>query len=202
MADRANRPGGDRWPGGRCGHTGPGLRCGRSCTRRPNWSRRTGRPACRQQLALLLDHRVPGPEGESEGHPGLGRPGETRCVGDHAQSEDLRAGRAGTTWPPGNSPSARRDGDEAQAQELSPASSRTCRCWIPAPAVHHHLCTARHRRCVHLVGKRGLPRAEGVRPRPLRDHRALGQHPGRTVRWRWWTRWWTDAAPARSPRPT
>ena len=40
--------------------------------------------------ALHLDHRLPRPQGQSEGHPGLGRPREGRRRGHHAESEDLR----------------------------------------------------------------------------------------------------------------
>ena len=45
--------------------------------------------AAEQQHALHLDHRVPGAQGQSQAHQGLGRPGEARRRGDHAQSEDL-----------------------------------------------------------------------------------------------------------------
>ena len=40
--------------------------------------------------ALHLDDRVPGAQGQSEGHPRLGRSGQARRLGDHAQPEDLR----------------------------------------------------------------------------------------------------------------
>ena len=43
-----------------------------------------------QQLhALHLDHRLPGPQGQSQGHQGLGRSGQGRRPGDHAEPEDL-----------------------------------------------------------------------------------------------------------------
>ena len=59
---------------------------------------RRGRPAAgglaeapaAQQLALHLDHRVPGAQGQPEGHQGLERPGQAGRPGDHAQSQDLR----------------------------------------------------------------------------------------------------------------
>ena len=55
-----------------------------------------------QQLrALHLDHRVPGAQGQSEGHQGLGRPRQARRRGHHAQSRRPRAARAGTISPPG-----------------------------------------------------------------------------------------------------
>ena len=43
-------------------------------------------------IALHLDHRVPGAQGQSEGHQGLGRSGQARRRGDHAEPEDLRRG--------------------------------------------------------------------------------------------------------------
>ncbi len=46
--------------------------------------------AAAERRALHLDDRVPGAQGQSEGHQGLGRPGEARRQGDHAESEDLR----------------------------------------------------------------------------------------------------------------
>ena len=41
-------------------------------------------------LALYLDHRVPGAQGQSEGDQGLGRSDQVRRQRDHAESEDLR----------------------------------------------------------------------------------------------------------------
>ena len=43
-----------------------------------------------QQRAVHLDDRVPGAQGQSEGHQGLGRPGQARRRRDHAEPEDLR----------------------------------------------------------------------------------------------------------------
>ena len=48
--------------------------------------------ACPQQLALHLDNRVPRSQGQSQGHQGLGRPGQARRRGHHAQSQDLGRG--------------------------------------------------------------------------------------------------------------
>ena len=42
-----------------------------------------------QQRALHLDDRVPGAQGQPEGHQGLGRPGQAGRRGDHAEPEDL-----------------------------------------------------------------------------------------------------------------
>ena len=53
-------------------------------------SRRLASETSAQQRALHLDDRLPRAQGQSEGHQGLGRPGQARRRGDHAQSEDLR----------------------------------------------------------------------------------------------------------------
>ena len=42
-----------------------------------------------QFVALHLDHRVPGAQGQSQGHQGLGRSGQAGRRGDHAESQDL-----------------------------------------------------------------------------------------------------------------
>ena len=127
-------PLGDRRPGGRRGDAGAGLR------HRPD--RREGRQpagrladaAAQQQLALHLDDRVPGPQGEPEGHQGLGRPGQAGRLGHHAEPEDL--GRRPLELPGGlglgAAPAGRQRG---QGQGVRRAScTRTCRCSTPAPA--------------------------------------------------------------------
>ena len=45
--------------------------------------RRLADAAAEQQLAVHLDHRVPGAQGKPQGHQGLGRPGEAGRLGDH-----------------------------------------------------------------------------------------------------------------------
>ena len=46
--------------------------------------------------ALLFDDRVPGPQGQSQGHPRLGRPDQAGRPGDHPPTPRPRAARAGT----------------------------------------------------------------------------------------------------------
>ena len=46
--------------------------------------------AAAERVALYVDHRFPGAQGQSEGHQGLGRSGQAEREGDHAQSQDLR----------------------------------------------------------------------------------------------------------------
>ena len=64
------------------------------------------------------------------------------------------------------------------------------------PRLDHHLRPARHRRRAAGLGERGLPRARGARAGPVRDRRALAQHPGRAAGRRWSTTWSTSTAPA------
>ena len=52
--------------------------------------RRLAEAAPEQQRALHLDDRLPGAQGQPEGHPGLARPGEAGRRGHHAEPEDLR----------------------------------------------------------------------------------------------------------------
>ena len=51
-----------------------------------------------QQLALHLDHRVPGAQGQSEGHQGLGRSGASPASRSSRPTRRPPAARAGTTW--------------------------------------------------------------------------------------------------------
>ena len=51
---------------------------------------RLAEAAAAEQRALHLDHRVPGAQGQSERHQGLGRSDQTRRQRHHAESEDLR----------------------------------------------------------------------------------------------------------------
>ena len=55
--------------------------------------------AAAEQLALHLDDRVPGAQGQPEEDQGLGRPREARRLGDHAEPEDL--GRRALELPRG-----------------------------------------------------------------------------------------------------
>ena len=51
----------------------------------PDWQKRLPLEC----LALHLDHRVPGAQGQSQGHQGLGRSDQTRRQRHHAEPEDL-----------------------------------------------------------------------------------------------------------------
>ena len=87
-----------------------------------------------QLLALHLDDRVPGAQGQSQGDQGLGRPRQARRLGHHAQSRRPRAARAGTISPPGPTRSTRPGGDRGAARRTS------------SSAIYKQRAGARHRR--------------------------------------------------------
>ena len=91
--------------------------------------------AAEQLRALHLDHRVPGAQGQSEGHQGLGRPGQGRRRRSSRRTRRPRAARAGTISPPGPGPTQNNGGDEAKAADfVARAVPATCRCSTPARA--------------------------------------------------------------------
>ena len=96
-------------------------------------------------LALHLDHRLPRPQGQPEGDQGLGRPGQARRRGDHAQSQDLgrRAlelpGRLGLCAEARTA--ATKQGTRVRDAALQERAGARLRC----PRFDHHLCPARHR---------------------------------------------------------
>jgi hypothetical protein len=125
-ARRRRRPrslGRDHEPGQRHRHAG-----------RPRPGRQgLGQEIPEQCRAVLLDHGVPGPQGQSEADPRLGRPGQAGCESRDPEPEDRRQ-------RPLHLPGGLGLGDQERRQR-SPgaragrrASSRTCRCWTPAAA--------------------------------------------------------------------
>ena len=115
--------------------------------------------APRQQFfALHLDHRLPGAQGQPQGHQGLGRPDQGRRRGDHAEPEDVRRRPLELSRGLGFCRSEVRP-RRGQGQGLH--QEALCQC---AGARHrrarldHHLRPARHRRRPARVGERGLPR--------------------------------------------
>ena len=85
-------------------------------------------------MPVHLDDRAAGAQGQSEGHPGLGRPREARRRRDHAEPEDLR--RRALELPRRLGLRARQVGTATRRRRAScsPASTRTRRCWTPARA--------------------------------------------------------------------
>ena len=156
-----------------------------------------------QQLALHLDHRVPGAQGQPEGHQGLGRPGQARRVGDHPQPEDLgrralelpgRLGLRAASSPAATTP-RRKDFVATLFTNVPVLDSRRAR-------LDHHLRRARHRRRAAHLGERGPPVAQGIRRRQVRDRLPAARASWPSRRWRWSTRWSTRRARASWPRPT
>ena len=124
----------DRRPAGRRGHAGTGRRHRRARDAGQAAAGQLAGTAAAQQRALHVDDRVPGAQGQSEGHQGLGRPRKARRVGDHAEPEDL--GRRALELPRGLGLGAeaagwqRGHGHRVHAQ----AVARPCRCSTPARA--------------------------------------------------------------------
>ena len=155
-----------------------------------------------QQRALHVDHRVPGAQGQPEGHQGLGRPGQAGRRGHHAQPEDLgrRAlelpGRLGLCAEEARLARRRRRSSSASIyRQRAGARLRRAR-------LDDDLRRARHRRRAARLGERGAARAEGARPGQVRHRRAVAVASWPSRRSRWSTRWSTRRARARSRRPT
>ena len=133
-------PRGDRRAGGRRGHAGAGLRHRRARREAGLLADGLAEAPAAQQRALHLDHRLPGAQGQPQGHQGLGRPGQAGRRGHHAQPEDLR--RRALELPRGlglrarSSPAAtrprRKDFVDAALQERAGARLRRAR-------LDHHL---------------------------------------------------------------
>ena len=145
---------------------------------------RMAEAAAAQQHALHVDHRLPGAQGQSEGHQGLGRPGEARRRGHHAEPQDLgrRAWNYLAAWGYAQAQERqRRQGAgirDGALQERAGARFRR-------PRIDHHLRRARHRRRAHLVGERGAPRDQGARRRTSSRswYRRFPFSPSRRSRW-------------------
>ena len=155
--------------------------------------------AAAQQRALHLDDRVPGAQGQPQGHPRLGRPGQARASRSSRRTRRPRAARAGTTWRRGAMRCEQNGGDEQKAQEfVDEALSRTCRCSTPARAARPRPSSQRGIGDVLLAWENeALPRGQGARAGQVRDRRAVGQHPGRAAGRAWSTRSSTSTARAR-----
>ena len=79
--------------------------------------------AAAQQRALHLDDRVPGAQGQPQGHQGLGRPRQARRAGDHAQSQDLGRRALELSRRLGLCAASRSASDETKARRRSSPSS-------------------------------------------------------------------------------
>ena len=143
--------------------------------------RRLAEAAAAEQLALHVDDRVPRAQGQPEGHQGLGRSGEARDRGDHAEPEDVR--RRALELPGGlgiRAAAARRQRRQG-ARVRHAALHATCRCSIPAPAARPTTFVQRGIGDVLLAWENeaylALQEAEGQG----RDRRPVDQHPRRAA---------------------
>jgi hypothetical protein len=107
-----------------------------------------------QFLALYLDHRFPGAQGQSEEHQGLGRSGQDRASRHYAQPENLRrrplelSGRLGLGVEAAGRQRAEGEGTgHGDLQECAGAGFRRTR-------FDHDLCRARPGRRADCLGKR------------------------------------------------
>ena len=130
----------------------------------------------RQRVAVHVDDRVPGAQGQSEGDQGLGRPDQAGHLDRHAESEDV----GGARWnylPHGRMRCTSRAATSRRRRNSSRSSTRTQACSIRRARRDHELRAARDRRRADRMGKRGIPVGQGVRHRQVRDRRAVGEHP-------------------------
>ena len=102
---------------------------GRSCIPK-NWQSL----ASPQQLAVHLHHRLPGAQGQSQGHQGLGRPGQARHLKVITPNPKTSGGARWNylaAWGYALSTTAT---TPPRPTTSWPSSTRTCPCWTPAPA--------------------------------------------------------------------
>ena len=157
-------------------------------------------PTAQQQLAVHLDDRVPGPQGEPEGHQGLGRPGQAGRLGDHAEPEDLGrrpvelSGRVGLGAAPAGRQRGQGQGVRRQAVQERPGARRR------RARLDHDVRGARHRRRAARLGERGVARdRRSSAPGSSRSSRPRSAS-SRSRRWPWWTRWRASTGPRTWPR--
>ena len=135
-----------------------------------------------QQLPLHVDDRVPGPQGQSEGDQGLGRPGEGRRRGHHAESEDLRRrpvqlpGRLGLRAASTTTTTKRRPSEFVTALyknvPVLDSGARGSTTTFVQREIGDVLLAWENEA---LLGD------QGARPGQVRNGRPVGQHPGRAA---------------------
>ena len=145
--------------------------------------RPTGRRACRttrtpytSTIVFLVR------KGNPEGHQGLGRPGQGRRRGHHAEPEDLGRRALELSSPPGPGPTRTFGGDEAKTSDfVTDALQARAGARHRRARLDHDLRPARHRRRAARLGERGLPRPQGARPGQVRHRRPADLDPGRAA---------------------
>ncbi len=87
-----------------------------------------------QFRALYVHHRLPRPQGQPEGDPRLGRSRQAGRRPSSPRTPRRRAGRAGTSSPPGATASSISTATRRKRAISSPRSTRTSPCSTPARA--------------------------------------------------------------------
>ena len=139
--------------------------------------------AAAQQRALHLDHRVPGAQGQPEGHQGLGRSGEARRRGRSRRTRRPRAARAGTTWRPG---ATRCEQPRRQRGQGARSSSRSSIKNVPVldSGARGSTTTFVERGIGDVLlawENEALLAVKELGPDEVRDRRPVRQHPGRAA---------------------
>ena len=161
--------------------------------------------AAAQQRALHLDHRVPGAQGQPQGHQGLGRPRRSRASQVITPNPKTSGGARWNylaAWALGAEAAGRQRREGAGVRRAS--SSRTCRCSTPARAARPppSRSAASATCCSPGRTRRSSPSKE-LGAGQVRDRRARRSASSPSRRSRWSTRSSTATRHARtSPRPT
>ena len=157
--------------------------------------------AARRQRALHLDHRVPGAQGQSQGHPGLGRPGQAGRRRDHAQPQDFGRRPLELSRGLGLGPRQERR-RRSQGQGVRGAScSATCPCSTPALAARRPPSpSAASATCCSSWENEAFLVLNEFGRRQVRHRRAEREHPGRAAGSAWSTATSTPRAPAKVAR--
>ena len=151
--------------------------------------------AAAQQRALHLDHRVPGAQGQSEGHQGLGRPGASPASRSSRRIRRRRAARAGTTWRPGATrcdAAGRRRGEGARTSSTQLFKNVPGARLGRARLDDHLRRSAASATCCSPGRTRRCLAVKELGPGQVRDRRCRRSASWPSRRWRSWTRSWTS----------
>ncbi len=159
-------------PRSRRRHLQPGARHRRSGQDRRHRLGRLAQEVPQRRLALHDDLDLPRPQGQPEGHQGLGRSRQARHRGDRSQPEDLRQRPLHLPRRLGLRP-ARRPATRRAPRSSSASCSPTCRCSTaaaaapprPSPSATRATCSSPSRTRPALIGKEfGADKFEVVYP--------------------------------------
>jgi ABC-type sulfate transport system substrate-binding protein len=133
-----------------------------------------------QQHALHLDHRLPGAQGQSQGHQGLGRPGQARRLGDHANPKTSGGARWNylAAWGYAlKQPAAASEGEGVRRRSTSQRAGARFR----RARLDRDLRRARRRRRAAGLGERGLLSLKEFGADKFDIVYPRDQHPGRAA---------------------